>query len=52
VQPIEPEETISTLGMERGSRLWLSPIRVVEIGLGGLALILLAITLIARRQQP
>ena len=52
VQPIEPEETIATLGLERGSRLGLSPIRVVEIGLGGLALILLVITLIVRRQQP
>jgi len=52
VQPIEPEKTIAALGIERGSRLWLSPIRVIEIGLGGLALILLAITLIARRQQP
>lgn len=31
---------------------WPPPIRIAEVGLGGLALILLIVTLIVRRQQP
>jgi len=50
--PTVPEEAASVASMGMESRRWLSPIRLVEIGLGGLALLLLTITLIARRQQP
>ena len=52
VPPVMPDKT-ETAQFAREFGYWRSSaIRVAEVGLGGLALILLVLTLIARRQRP
>lgn len=51
VPPVTPERAGIGLRGEGESHRWPSPIRIAEIGLGGLALILLLVSLVVRRQQ-
>ncbi len=46
-----PEPTATELAVEREARFRPTAVQVIEVGLGALALILLVITLVARRQQ-
>ncbi len=50
--PVTSEPTSTAVVAERGGYYGPSVLRITEIGLGTLALILLVVTLIVRRQQP